>query len=131
MRLSDLAQLILDASDSGIKLYDWQRKWIDDLSRFRIMLKSRAVGGSFLIALESFLWSLLKPNSLTLLMSYSQDQSLELFRKVKEHIRRWSGIRIKAFDETYTLTINKMLRTELEFGNGSRIFSLPNNPDRA
>ena len=131
MRLSDLAQLILDASDSGIKLYDWQRKWIDDESRFRVMLKSRAVGGSFLIALESFLWSLLKPNSLTLLMSYSQDQSLELFRKVREHIERWSGIRIKAFGETYTLTINKMLKTEIEFGNGSRIISLPNNPDRA
>jgi len=60
MKVSQLAQLILDASESNIKLYDWQKKWLDDESRFRIMLKSRAVGGSFLIALEAFLWSLLK-----------------------------------------------------------------------
>ena len=130
MKLSDLAQLILDASDSGIKLYDWQRKWIDDESRFRVMLKSRAVGGSFLIALESFLWSLLKPNSTILLISYSMRQSLELFRKVKEHINKWKGIQIKYQGETYSFTATlSETKTQVEFQNNSRIVSLPNNPD--
>jgi len=130
MRLSDLAQLVLEASDSGIKLYDWQRKWIDDLSRFRVMLKSRAVGGSFLIALESFLWSLLKPNSTILLISYSMRQSLELFRKVKEHINKWKGIQIKYRGETYSFTATlSETKTQVEFQNNSRIVSLPNNPD--
>ena len=59
---------MLDASEAGVKLYDWQRRWLDDESRLRIMLKSRAVGGSFLIALESFLLSLIHDNFLILLL---------------------------------------------------------------
>jgi len=127
---SDLAQLILDAADTGVKLYDWQRGWIDDDSRFRVMLKSRAVGGSFLIALESFLFSLLNPNSTILLISFSMRQSLELFRKVKDHINKWKGIRVKFEDEVYSFTATiSETKTHVEFQNGSRIVSLPNNPD--
>ncbi|MEM2257830.1 MAG: terminase family protein, partial [Candidatus Caldarchaeum sp.] len=130
MRLSQLAQLVLDASQSNIKLYDWQKKWLDDDRRFRIMLKSRAVGGSFIIALESFLLSLLRPGSVTLLVSYSMRQSLELFRKVKEHINNWRGLRIRAGDDVYSFTATlSETKTQVEFQNGSRIVSLPNNPD--
>jgi phage FluMu gp28-like protein len=43
MKVSELAQLLLDIAETKIKLYDWRRRWIDDKSRFRIMLKSRAV----------------------------------------------------------------------------------------
>jgi len=94
------------------------------------MLKSRAVGGSFLISLESFLWSLLKPNSVILLLSFSMRQSLELFRKVKEHINKWKGIKIKLGDETYSFTATlSETKTQVEFQNESRIISLPNNPD--
>ena len=130
MRKSQLAQLVLDSADADIKLYDWQKKWLDDGSRFRIMLKSRAVGGSFLIALESFLDSLINPNYTILLVSFSMRQSLELFRKIKEHINTWRGIRIKVGDETYTFTATlSETKTQVEFQNGSRITSLPNNPD--
>jgi phage FluMu gp28-like protein len=130
MRKSRLAQLILDSVDAGIELYDWQKKWLDDGSRFRVMLKSRAVGGSFLIALESFLDSLINPNYTILLVSFSMRQSLELFRKIKEHINAWRGIRIRAGDETYTFTAAlSETKTQVEFQNGSRITSLPNNPD--
>jgi len=130
MRLSQLAQLLLDASESRIKLYDWQKQWLDDNSRFRVMLKSRAVGGSFLIALESFLQSLLRPNSTTLLISFSMRQSLELFRKVKEHINRWKDIRIRAENDVYTFSATlSETKTQVEFQNNSRITSLPNNPD--
>jgi len=131
MKVSQLAQLVLDASESNIKLYDWQRKWLDDESRFRVMLKSRAVGGSFLIALESFIDSMCNPNNLILLMSYTLDQSLELFRKVKDYIKLFSNIRIRYGDEVYTFaTVNDKM-TEVEFRNGSRIISLPNSPNRA
>jgi phage FluMu gp28-like protein len=130
LRKSQLAQLVLDSADTGVSLYDWQKRWLDDESRFRVMLKSRAVGGSFLIALESFLDSLLYPNHTTLLVSFSMRQSLELFRKVKEHINTWRGIRIRAGDETYTFTATlSETKTQVEFLNGSRITSLPNNPD--
>ena len=130
MKVSQLAQLVLDASESNIKLYPWQRKWLDDLSRFRIMLKSRAVGGSFLIALEAFIWSLLKPDSTILLVSYSMRQSMELFRKVKEWINRWRGIRLAYEGEIYTFSATlSETKTQVEFQNRSRIISLPNNPD--
>jgi len=130
MKVSQLAQLVLDASQSNIELYDWQKKWLDDCSRFRIMLKSRAVGGSFIIALESFLLSLLRPGSVTLLVSYSMRQSLELFRKVKEHINNWRGLRIRAGEDVYSFTATlSETKTQVEFQNGSRIVSLPNNPD--
>jgi len=130
MRKSLLAQLIVEAAETGVKLYDWQKRWLDDDSRFRIMLKSRAVGGSFLIALESFLDSLLNPNFTILLVSFSMRQSLELFRKVKEHINRWKGVRIKVGEEIYTFNATlSETKTMVEFQNGSRIVSLPNNPD--
>jgi phage FluMu gp28-like protein len=130
MRKSLLAQLVVEAAETNIKLYDWQKKWLDDNSRFRIMLKSRAVGGSFLIALESFLDSLLNPNFTILLVSFSMRQSLELFRKVKEHINRWKGIRIRVGDDVYTFNATlSETKTQVEFENGSRIVSLPNNPD--
>jgi len=130
MKKSQLAQLVLDSADTGISLYDWQKRWLDDENRFRIMLKSRAVGGSFLIALESFLDSLLNSNHTTLLVSFSMRQSLELFRKVKEHINTWRGIRIRVGEETYTFTATlSETKTQVEFQNGSRITSLPNNPD--
>jgi len=120
----------LDASGSGVKLYGWQEKWLDDESRFRIMLKSRAVGGSFLIALESFILSLLKPDSTILLVSFSMRQSLELFRKVKEQINKWKGIRIRVGEDIYSFyaTLSET-KTQVEFLNNSRITSLPNNPD--
>lgn len=130
MRLSDLAQLLLDAAETGLRLYEWQRRWLDDDSRFRAMLKSRAVGGSFIIALEAILWSLIKPSSLTILLSYSHRQSMELFRKVREHASRLRGRGVRVGGEVYSLdVVSRESRTELVFRNSSRIMCLPNNPD--
>ncbi|MCS7126548.1 MAG: terminase large subunit [Aigarchaeota archaeon] len=130
MKVSELAQLLLDIADVGIKLYEWQKRWLDDDSRFRVMLKSRAVGGSFIIAIESIIWSLLKPSSITILLSYSHRQSMELFRKVKEQLSRFKNKKVKIEDELYSLdAVSKESRTEIIFKNLSRIICLPNNPD--
>ena len=130
MRKSQLAQLLLDAAGLNIELYDWQRNFLDDESRFRILLKSRAVGGSFLIALESFLHSLLYQNYLTLLISFSMRQSLELFRKVKDYIKKFEDVAIRHEGVVYRLTARvSETKTSVEYANGSRIISLPNNPD--
>lgn len=130
MRKSELAQLLLNASNCNIKLYDWQKRWLDDDSRFRVMLKSRAVGGSFIIALESFLHSLIFDNHLTLLISFSMRQSLELFRKVKDYIKSFEGVAIRHEDMNYRFSaLVSETKTSVEFPNGSRIVSLPNNPD--
>ncbi|MCL7402036.1 MAG: terminase large subunit [Thaumarchaeota archaeon] len=130
MKVSELAQLLLDIAETKIKLYNWQRRWIDDKSRFRIMLKSRAVGGSFTIALESIVWSLLKPLYTTILLSYSLRQSMELFRKIRELLLMLKNKWVRLGEQTYSLNIiDSESRTEITFKNGSRIICLPNNPD--
>ncbi len=129
MKTSELAQLLLDITETNIKLYDWQRRWLDDTSRFRVMLKSRAVGGSFTIALESITWSLIKPFHTTILLSYSLRQSMELFRKIKEQLSKMKNKRVKFGGENYSLdVVGFESRTEIVFRNGSRIICLPNNP---
>jgi len=130
MKVSDLAQLLLDIGETKIRLYDWQRRWLDDKSRFRVMLKSRAVGGSFTIALESIVWSLLNPLYTTILLSYSLRQSMELFRKIREQLSILKDKRLKLGEQTCSLNIvNSESRTEITLKNGSRIICLPNNPD--
>ncbi|MEM0445568.1 MAG: terminase family protein [Nitrososphaerota archaeon] len=130
MRRSTLAQLLLGAAETGIRLYEWQRRWLDDDSTFRILLKSRGVGGSFIIALEALIESLLNPGSLTLLISYSQRQSLELFRKVKTVLGALERASLSWGGEVYrSVKVSSESKTQLELGNASRIVSLPNNPD--
>ena len=130
MRRSELAQLLLLASGSAIRLYEWQRRFLDDESRFRVLVKSRGVGGSFLIALESFLDCAMNHNYLVLLMSYSMKQCLELFRRVKELVGSFQGVSIRFCGEAYRFSaVVSETRTRVEFPNGSRIISLPNNPD--
>jgi len=57
-------------------------------------------------------------------------QSLELFKKVKEWINKWKGIRIIHQGQVYVFdaTLSET-KTQVEFQNNSRIISLPNNPD--
>ncbi|GEM_PF-444007 len=129
MRRSSLAQLVLDAARSGIRLYEWQRRWIDDEARFRALLKSRGVGGSYIIALESLLEALLRP-SLILLVSYSQRQSLELFRTFRGLVEVFDRASLRWGGEDYgRVVVASESRTQIELGNGSRVVSLPNNPD--
>ncbi|MEM4189875.1 MAG: terminase large subunit, partial [Candidatus Caldarchaeum sp.] len=129
MRNSELAQVLLSLSQPEARLYPWQEKWLDDTSRFRILLKSRAVGGSFLIALESLLNALLTPGSTILLFSYSLRQSVELFRKIRNHVARWKNARVKHDDVVYVFPEALETKTTLEFPNESRIIALPNNPE--
>ena len=129
MRRSSLAQLVLDAANSEIRLYGWQRRWLDDEARFRVLLKSRGVGGSYVIALESLLEALLRP-SLILLVSYSQRQSLELFRSFRSILEIFDRASLRWGGEAYgRVAVASESRTQIELGNGSRVVSLPNNPD--
>lgn len=129
MKVSVLAQLILNVTKTGIDLYKWQEKWLNDKSRFRIMLKSRAVGGSFIIALESITLSLLHRRTTILLLSYSLRQSMELFKKIKDQLSLLKNRKIKIYGEVYSLDpVYSESKTEVIFKNGSRIICLPNNP---
>ncbi len=130
MKVSEISQLLLDTASWGIRLYGWQRRLIDDDSRFRVVLKSRAVGGSFTIALESVTQSLLRDNCTILIISYSLRQSIEVFRRVREIISSLRKVQVIHGADTYVLDdVIREAGSYLELGNGSRVVSLPNNPD--
>ncbi len=57
-------------------------------------------------------------------------QSLELFRRVIDHINKWRGVKIRLGNESYSFTATlSETKTGVEFQNRSRVVSLPNNPD--
>ncbi len=128
MRPSSLAQLLLNLCNSGIRLYDWQKRLLDDSSRFRAILKSRGVGVSYLLALEALTRCLTKPDTTIILISYSQRQSMELFRKVKQHLTGLEQLTVKHGSRRYRIH-HHTSKMAAEFSNGSRIIALPNNPD--
>ncbi|MEM4342789.1 MAG: terminase family protein [Candidatus Caldarchaeum sp.] len=128
MKTSDAAQLLLRLAGLGVNLYGWQRRFIDDVSRFRIMLKPRGAGATFTMAVEALTHAVLKPGSTTLLTSYSLRQSLEIFRHVKQLLEKAASSSVIHEGATYRLTYEHGERSAV-LGNGSRIVSLPNNPD--
>lgn len=98
----------------GIKLDDWQSRLLVSTSRKMIMLCSRQAGKSTTAALLALHSAIYDPG-LVLLVSPSQRQSTELFRKVLEHLRQ-----LPDPPDIITESI-----TRLELRNGSRIVSLP------
>jgi phage FluMu gp28-like protein len=128
MRRSSVAQMLLRLAGHGLTLYGWQRRFIDDSSRFRILLKPRGAGATFTIALEALTNALLKPKTTTILLSYSLRQSLEIFRHVKELLEKISSNTVKLNSLPYRLQHTTGQRSTM-LGNGSRIISLPNNPE--
>jgi len=104
MRRSDVSQALLRLAGYGVTLYAWQRRFINDSSRFRILLKPRGAGATFTMALEALTNAILKPKSTTILISYSLRQSLEIFRHLKEILERAGSKPVSYGGATYRLT---------------------------
>jgi hypothetical protein len=102
------------AAAVGLVLDDWQSRLLDSTSRKVIMLCSRQAGKSTTAALLALHSALYDPG-LVILVSPSQRQSTELFRKVIDHLRN--------LDEPPDIVMESVTRVELR--NGSRIVSLP------
>ena len=99
------------------RLYGYQKRFLEDHSQFRIVNKSRQIGFSFAIALEGLYVAEKIPNHLVLYCSVGERQAKELLR------------RIRAFGLAQKLIYQVDSASELGLANGSRIISLPNNPD--
>jgi phage FluMu gp28-like protein len=95
---------------------------VDDKSPLKIWLASRQVGKSFAIAMEA-VDEALKRKCDNLILSSSERQSTEVMHKVYTHLGycdvRSAGV----------LAAERETREEVELPNGSRILSLPSNPD--
>ncbi len=103
-------------------LLPYQKKWLEDKSPMKIWLAARQTGKSFTLALEAVMEALERKRSTSLILSASERQSREVMEKVLTHLRYFcarSGEIISAEDS----------REEARLPNGSRIISLPANPD--
>ena len=101
-------------------LLPYQRGWLLDRSRFKIALKARQIGFSFIIALEGLLEAIEKKQNI-IYLSASERQSNELLEKVIMHAR--------ALGHGAGEAIVSQNRSECKLENGSKILSLPANPD--
>lgn len=100
-------------------LLPYQQRWLSDKSRFKIALKARQIGFSFIIALEGLIEAIEYPRNV-IFVSASERQSLELLEKVYQHTRAMEIITDKLTEEEK--------KKECRLKNGGRIISLPANP---
>ena len=111
-------------------LLPYQRRWVEDLSRFKLGLWARQTGKDFSAAEEIVNDCYTTPKCPWLIAAPSERQSLETLAKVKE----WT--------EVYKLAIADQIVTrdgphpeallksaEVIFSNGSRVIAVPGKPD--
>ncbi|MBI1956001.1 MAG: hypothetical protein HYS38_06365 [Acidobacteria bacterium] len=111
-----------------VPLYPYQEQWVRDSSRFKIAVKATQIGYSFAAALEAVL-DCLEHRTLWIVLSRGERQSLEFMQKAREHAQ---AMRIASSPlETSFFEKTDILQHEIQFPNGSRILSLPANPDTA
>ena len=110
-------------------LLPFQRKFVDDDSRFKIWNASRQIGKSFTSACEAVRDCELHPGAMWVVLSAGERQALEWMEKAK----MW----VKAFNLAMSFVVERdgpealIKSAEIRFANGSRIIALPANPDTA
>lgn len=111
-RALDRVQLAIDA---GIEPDPWQAELLEQRPKRCLMLCSRQSGKTE-VAIHLGLWTALyEPGSLVLIVSPSQRQSQEVFRRLMIAHGKLKGLP--------ELTQESALRAQ--FGNGSRVLALP------
>ncbi len=109
----------------GPALYPYQRRWVEDDSRFKIACKARQIGFSFAAAWRVVDKRLDDPG-LTVWLSASERQTLEAM----EHIRRFCReLRVAALYEESFVEGTEVKQHQVRLPNGSRVVALPANPD--
>jgi phage FluMu gp28-like protein len=111
-----------------VPLLPYQRAWIDDDSKLKIVVKGRQTGYSFAATLRAVL-KCLERKMTWIFLSKGERQSKLLMEKVQDHIRA-IGVAAEYHEASFLEgTLTKQLETR--FSNGSVIYGLPANPDTA
>jgi phage FluMu gp28-like protein len=111
-------------------LLPYQRRWVDDASRFKIGCMSRQTGKSFGTAGEAVEDALKDPGTKWVCMSAGERQALEWM----EQARMWAEayrLPIEGYAEDRQFAQALMKSAEICFANGSRIIAIPANPSTA
>jgi len=104
---------------AGLPPDPWQEQVLRSSASRLLLLCCRQAGKSTVSAGMALYQALFCPDSLVLLLSPSQRQSQELFRKVSD-FRSRVGVSVPLKEES---------ALRIEFGNGSRIVALPGNEE--
>ena len=110
-------------------LLPYQKRWVQDKSRFKIWLAARQIGKSFASTLEAVDDSL-ERKTLWIHLSSGQRQSLELAEKVKLHLDAYR-IAAEALEDYFFEGEERYTQLEYRLPNGSRHLFLPANPATA
>src|SRR5438132_8407444 len=110
---------------TALELLPYQRRWVEDNSPLKIVVKGRQTGFSFAATIRAVL-KCLERRTTWVLLSKGERQSRLLMEKVHEHIQS-CGIVARACESSFFEgTMIKQL--EARFPNGSVIYGLPANP---
>ena len=119
---------ILEPLSPALQLLPYQRRWVEDNSALKIVVKARQIGYSFAASIRALL-ECLKKKTTWVFLSKGERQSRLLMEKVQEHVQS-CGILARACESTFFEgTLIKQL--EVRLTNGSVIYGLPANPDTA
>ncbi|MGX2974754.1 terminase large subunit domain-containing protein [Ursidibacter arcticus] len=113
-------------------LYDYQKRWLNDKSRFKVAMFARQTGKTFTTTLEIVLDCLEAETkgerTRWVILSRGERQAKEAINEgVKRHLEAM-GIACDVLEVPFSPTINAL---EVIFPNGSKITALPANPDTA
>jgi Terminase large subunit, T4likevirus-type, N-terminal len=113
----------IDLADRvGIDLDAWQRRVAASTAKRVILKGPRQIGKSTVSGLLSLHVALTVPESLTLLIAPSQDQSKESARTVR---RMAAAVGLSTTERVEAITPTLLSASRIEFGNGARIIALP------
>ncbi len=116
-------------------LYRYQRRWLDDASRFKIGMFARQTGKTFTTTLEiaddCVAADLIGRRVRWVILSRGERQAREAMDEgVKLHLRAY-GMSLDLLESDVRLNDITYRAVEVAFPNGSRITALPANPDTA
>lgn len=120
------------ASTNNTVLYDYQKRWLQDDSRFKVAMFARQTGKTFTTTLEIVLDCLAHEakgeKTRWVILSRGERQAKEAINEgVKVHLNAM-GIVCEIMEVPFSPTLNAL---EVIFPNGSKITALPANPDTA
>ena len=113
---------------AAIRLLPYQRRWVEDRSPLKMVVKARQIGYSFAATLQALL-RCLERKTTWIFLSKGERQSKLLMEKVQEHIQS-CGIVAQAFESSFFEGASQK-QLEVRLPNGSVIYGLPSNPDTA
>lgn len=106
-------------------LFPYQRKWVNDQSRFKIGCWARQTGKDFSTAAEIAEDMLLHPMTEWLIAAPSERQSVESLDKVKKWLEAYD---VAFEDEIFDLKEDDFKATGIKLANGSKCYAVPGKP---